>query len=291
MSGTSNILQPDRPFQCGHLPYLIVRYGMISAACWSTRLVGILLSAGIVTTLRGEDPFSVLSGFQQQLSGISTLQASITRRQIYRDVARDARGVLHYDRTIGTRYEWKSPGHYLFFSSDSLLYGVDMNKRCGWKDALPDPEHRRQTDPLGRLLRLQSVAPEEFSYRGNNDSLLFFTLATERRTFCTIGIEPDLRRCRIIERFAEKRILLEKTVFSYGKSREQSAIPETIIISGMYGSDLSVDTITISRRRLNKPIKKEVFSVSGGVHWKESASAGSLPQEELHTAPGGEPEP
>ncbi len=264
---------------------------MISAAYWSTRLLCILLSAGVFTAACSEDPFSVLSGFQQQLSAVTTLHATVKRRQIYREVRRDGRGELFHDRSVGTRYEWKSPGHYLFFSSDSIVYGIDLNKRCGWKSAPPEISLRRQIDPLGRLLQLQSVAPEEFSYRGNNDSLLFFTLATERRTFCTIGIEPGLRRCRIIERFAEKRILLEKTVFSYGNSREQSAVPEAIIISGMYGSDLSVDTITISRRRLNKPVKKEVFSVPGGIHWKESASADCLPQQELHTAPGGESEP
>ena len=255
---------------------------MIPAAVWSTRCLATLFLLGAFATTKGDDPFSVLTGFQQQLSRISSLRATVKRRQTYRDVRRDARGILLYDRTLGTRYEWKTPGHYLFLSSDSLLSGIDLNKRCGWKFIPPDNRLRRQIDPLGRFFRLQSIPPEEFAYRGNSDSLLFFTIAAEHKTFYTIGIEPGSLHCSIIERFGEKQVLLEKTVFTYKKGKEVATLPEAIIITGVYGKDLAVDTITIKSRQLNRQIGKKEFALPEEITWSTGNTKGCSVQQQLH---------
>jgi hypothetical protein len=258
---------------------------MIPAARWSIRRLCELLLLCAVTTTFGEDPVSVLSGILQRLSGINTLHAVVKRRQTYRNVCRDARGILLYDRATGTRYEWKSPGHYLFFASDSLLYGIDMNKRCGWK-AGGDRTLRRQTDPLERLFRLQYIDPGMFTYRGNNDSLLFFSFDGENGTRSTIGIEPARQRCRIIERFDENHVLLEKTVFFWETVRDTSVLPDAIIITGMYGSDLAADTIRFCRQQVDKKVKREEFAIPEGIAWRENGTGGCLPQHQLHPAAG-----
>ncbi|MBN1760930.1 MAG: hypothetical protein JW863_21565 [Chitinispirillaceae bacterium] len=258
---------------------------MIPAAVRSTRCFAALFLLGTFTTTTGDDPFSVLTGFQQQLSRITSLRATVKRRQTYRDVRRDAQGVLQYSDSGGIRYEWKSPGHYLFIATDSILCGINMTKRCGWRSVPTDNRLRHQVDPLGRLLRLQSIPPEEFAYRGNNDSLLFFTLAAERRTFCTIGIEPGTLRCRIIERFGEKQTLLEKTVFTYGKKNDTDVLPHTIIISGLFGAELSVDTISIVRPN-RKAVEKKAFVLPEGITWGKVGFAECLPQEQLHGGSG-----
>ena len=259
---------------------------MVPALYSSILLLGTVLLSGALAETGNSSPFSVLTGFQHRLSGISTFQATVERRQTYRNVHRNASGVLLYDRTIGTRYEWKNPGHYLFISMDTLVWGVDINKRCGWKSATPDNRLRRQTDPLGRLLRLQSVPPEEFSFRGNNDSLLFFSLALGRRTYCTIGIEPGSKRCRIIEYFAEKGILLEKTFFSFQNGRDSGVLPDAVIISGLYGADVAVDTIIITRRHVNATVGKKEFAFPAGITWGKNGATGCLSQKQFHPAAG-----
>ena len=257
---------------------------MIPVVYRSRQLLGVLLLTGISTAAGSDDPFTVLTDFQERLSGITTLHAAVRRRQTYREVSRDARGELWYAPTLGIRYEWKTPGHYLFVASDSLLFGIDLSKRCGWKSVPPDRRLRRQTDPLGRLLRLQSVPPEEFAYRGNNDSLLFFTVAGDHRTFRTIGIDPETRHCSIIERFAERQILLERTVFTYRKTRD--TLPQTIVVTGPVGADLATDTITLVRPNRGTAIKKQVFTLPEGIDWGDNGPAGCLPQQQLHPDSG-----
>jgi hypothetical protein len=249
------------------------------------RILCIMFLMGVFSNIWSEDPFSVFAGFQHRLSRISTLKAAIERRQTYRDFRRNATGVFEFDRSTGTRYEWKTPGHYLFISTDSIVCGIDMNKHCGWK-ATPESLLRRQTDPLGQLLRLQFVPPEEFSYRGNNDSLLFFSLAMERKTFCNIGIDPKTERCRIIEFFEAKGILLEKTIFSFTKKQKATVLPDVVIISKIYGNDLVTDTISIRRLRLNTTVEKKKFTFPEGIIWGKNRTAGCSPQLEFHPAAG-----
>lgn len=226
-------------------------------------LPGVLAAAD--TSGTADQPLSVFCRLQQKLGEITSLRATLHRTQTFRSVRREARGTLQFDRTSGALYQWKSPGRYSFVATDTLLCGIDLTRKCGWKNR---GVSRQQIDPLFRLLSLQQVDSSAITYRGNtDDNELFFSIKTTDSTTCTIGLATAVPRVRIIETFTTNGRLLEKAVFDYEKQSPTSIVPSAIIITGLVGSELSVDTIRIDRQQYNKKVDPGDFAIPEGIKW------------------------
>lgn len=263
---------------------------MITAARRSITCIGILLVATAAIPATDTIPLAVLADFQKQLAAVPAFRATIKRKQGLRSVYRNARGSMQFSQSVGSRYEWKTPGHYLFLSSDTLLSGVDLRKKCGWQlrpsDSNGLEERRYQTDPLWRLMELCHIDRGRFSYRGNSGSLLFFTIADSIGRSRTISLDAEHLHCGIIERFNGEGVLTEKTVFTYNKKSAAPVLPSTIIITGRCGADLAVDTIRLRRQRITPAIEESSFSIPEGIRWNTGNRSGCSMQQQLDPSSG-----
>ena len=233
------------------------------------------------------EPAAVIDSFQNRLSRISTFTASVERLQTYRGVRRSGRGSFVFDRHHGCLYTYQTPGRYRFFSSDSAIWGVNLEKRTGWRAGATHPgaELRRRIDPLLRLFRLLTIDKKNFTYRGNSDDLLLFLLPAAGAAECCAGFDASMFQCRIIETFDAAGALRDKTIFTYSKRADDAGLPAGITITERIGADVSVDSILLKKPRINIKTPKDTFDVPDGVSWREWQSD-SLLQEHFDPVPG-----
>lgn len=250
---------------------------MITTVQWSRLSLGILIVAAIASPKTDTAPVAVLAGFQEQLATTPAFRATVWRKQSFRSVERGGRGTLLFHHSFGSRYEWKSPGHYLFLASDTLLCGIDLRKRCGWHHN--NGRRRYQIDPLWRLMELRDIDRDRFTYRGNSDSLLYFSLRDNDGGSRTIGLDALRERCHIIERFDNEGILTEKILFTYHKKSIRAVVPSAIIITERFGPELSVDTILLNRQRDISTVKHSAFSLPEGIRWNTGTTNGCSMQQ------------
>ncbi len=167
-----------------------------------------------------------------------------------------------------------------------MLYGIDTGKRTGWRTEKRSPDVclREQIDPLFRLFRLSRIDRTAFVYRGNSDELLLFSSQLPDGRKCTVGFETTSCRCRIIETFDTNGTMIDKTKFTYMKKEAEGVLPTVIIISERIGADVSVDSIVIKKPRVNKTLKRDVYTIPGNVTWRVWPD--SLVQLQFDTIPG-----
>ncbi|MBN1579012.1 MAG: hypothetical protein JW913_20790 [Chitinispirillaceae bacterium] len=257
---------------------------MIQAICRSIAAIHCTAFAWCATV--GGEPLSVVDSFQNRLGRITTFTASVERHQTYRGARRLGRGSVVFDRSRGNVYDYRTPGRFLFFSSDSAAWGVNRKKRTGWKTSgPPGPQLRQRVDPLFRLLRLCAIDKKHFIYRGNSGDLLLFSLPLDDGGECCAGFDADSFQCRIIEMFDSTGALTDKTVFAYGRLTSDALLPAAITVSEPIGTEVSVDSILLKKPRINVKVQDAVFTRPPAISWK-AWRGGTLFQQQFDTVPG-----
>ena len=261
---------------------------MIPAIHRSTSLLFCVVAVWC-TNAAGE-PSAVIDSFQNRLSRVSVFSASIERLQVYRGVRRSGRGGVVFDRSQGCLYTYQTPGRYRFFSSDSTEWGVNLKKNTGWRErregtAPLGADLRLRINPLLRLFGLLVIDKNKFTYRGNRDDLLLFSLPLPEGRHCCIGFDVPSYQCRIIETFDTTGALLDKTVFAYGKQAVSVGLPANITITERIGAEVSVDSIVLKRPRINAKLPKGAFDVPDGISWR-TLQGDSLLKEQFDRVPG-----
>ncbi|MBN1309024.1 MAG: hypothetical protein JXA18_13960 [Chitinispirillaceae bacterium] len=258
---------------------------MIPAICRS--IPALLCVVGSWRFGAAGEPSTVIDSFQNRLSRIGTFTVSVERLQTYRGVRRTGGGSVVFDRHIGCLYAYQTPGTYLFFSGDSAIWGVDLEKRTGWREKASPPgaDLRRRIDPLLRLFGLLAIDKKNFTYRGNSGDLLLFSLPADGAAECCAGFDAATFQCRIIETFDATGALLDKTAFAYRRQGDNAIFPAKITITERIGTEVSVDSILLKKPRINGKLPAGAFDVPDGISWRTWQSD-SLLKEQFDPVPG-----
>jgi len=223
------------------------------------------------------DPMSVLDRFQKKVSSVASLKAMVECKQEYRSVTKKGKGKLWYSRDWGIRYSVSSPGSYEFYNSDDLVYGVNANRKRGWRlhNAEHDQQMRMRIDPLYRLLYIAKADRNKFTYRGTGKGLMLFSMQDTDGMRYQVAIDIHLHCCWLIETFDSTGKLVHKASFVYGTDNDAYGIPRTITSSEVVGSSVTVDKVTFKRVVVNKGIERSVFGVPQNITWRQWANNGS----------------
>lgn len=250
----------------------------------SLQLLSFLVTAlCLVSTAVAAEPYELLDSALVKCRQLPLLRAHIRRVQHFRNARRVAQGTLLLDRTHGALYDYRAPGRYTFFSSDTLLYGVAYKKNSGWmlRGACTTNSMREQYDPLYRLLQIAGFATSSFTYRGETGSLLVFSCADEQggAGVLSIGIDPVRLLCNVIEHFGHDGTLTQKTEFLYGSKGNTCSVPTVLCMHSLVGGELLNDSLYISNVRCEGTKKSACFSLPAAIVWR-LISCGDRPAEE-----------
>jgi hypothetical protein len=250
----------------------IERNSMIKAVVRSIPFVA--LGIGMLCTIAGAEPFSVVDSFKQHLKSVCAFSASIERIQLYRNVERKSTGTMKYDKRYGSVYNWQTPGSYRFYRSDFGAYGVDLKKLQGWKTEFgtPDPEFSRQIDPLYRLMHLLSLSNTRLSYQGNRGDMLIFSTDIGNGKKRCIGFDAITSRCSLIEIVDANGQVCDKTKLYYPSNEPTTPVPESIVVTTLVGSERSVDSVIIRNPEVGA-IEKTAFAIPPNITWHKRISA------------------
>jgi hypothetical protein len=216
------------------------------------------------------NPMSVLGRFQKKVMSVQSLKAVVESSQEYRSVKKQGKGQLWYTRNMGIRYDVSSPGSFAFFNSDALVYGINANRKRGWRmeHMEHDPQLRMKIDPLYRLMYIASADPDKFTYRGTGKGLMLYSMKDDNGLRYEVAIDIHLHCCWLIETFDKKGKLIHKASFAYGTDNDAFGIPRSVTCSEVVGKTVAVDKVTFKRVQVNKRIDRRVFSIPQDIAWR-----------------------
>jgi len=232
------------------------------------------------------DPLTVIDSFQYTLSMLPTMHADVVRKQLFRNNIHKAEGRVLFTPKSNCFYNWRSPGAFTLFSSDTLLYGINKKTLHGWRLRNPSTHYDLHTriDPLHHLFQLLRYKKSAFTFRGTGESLLLFSLPLSLGKKCIIGFETTPYRCRIIETFSYDSTILRKITFNYDPSKKEALIPAIITISEPVGNSIAIDSLFFKRIRKAQGKRSKAFTLPRNItwrNWKEYTRS----TEELDTIP------
>ncbi|NLW32755.1 MAG: hypothetical protein GXY77_15010 [Fibrobacter sp.] len=209
------------------------------------------------------EPDSITEILFSENESIETLMGQIKRIQVFKGHTRVSSGEFFFTKEKGFVYSYKSPSEFIMLLKGNIQYSVDPVKSLGVRKVIDKP------DPLAFLLQSGLCRKDNLRFRGSVDNRLIFSCGDLN---LYAAFERQNGRALVLEYFDSIGILKEQIVYNYGSRKGVGHIPVSVVGRTVMGDQILVDSIILSKVKINSKISSELFKKPKSVNWIDTGS-------------------
>lgn len=209
------------------------------------------------------EPDSITEILFSENESIETLRGQIKRIQVFKGHTRVSSGGFLFTKENGFVYSYKSPSEFMMFLKGNIQYSVDPVKSLGVRKTIDKP------DPLAFLLQSGGCRKDNLRFCGSVDN----------RLICSCGdlnlyaaFERQNGRALVLEYFDSIGILKEQIVYNYDSRKGVGHIPVSVVGRTVMRDQILVDSIILSKVKINGKISAELLKIPESVNWIDTGS-------------------
>lgn len=210
--------------------------------------------------------FFSISLSQTQITPLSTIECSFVRSYQCFNTTQQVHGHFYADLTTNSAcYDYDEPFHYKFILTDSLLYGIDKKKNCGYvvmiKSATKtETELIRSIHLFAPYLRcLQNTR----TVKASLDTLIYYEI-TGTFGFDMLVAQRKTGLFQLIESFDLFGTMYQQTKCVFKGNASGQVFPALWNIRKKQSDKIETIDFSIANIKKNTKLKHDIFSLAQG---------------------------
>jgi outer membrane lipoprotein-sorting protein len=230
--------------------------------------IGLFLIIAATVARTEAQPSAMLEEALRGVRSISTLSCAMVRIQSFNGVRKTSRCDFFFDRQRGRRaYSYAAPYEYTFTADDSVFCGVNRKSGQGYSvTTAGDASHYKallgSIDMTWPLLRLAGTDTLDLTLKASINNFLYFERPLDEGNEM---IKVDRGRGAVvgIEWFDKSGDVRCQTTFDYDTTGGKKPLfPRRIAVKQNPTGIIFVDTLLISKVKINKKLKESAFELN-----------------------------